>query len=177
MYDSTYHEKGGSSRMSQGALKAISTRCVKCNKRPSEVGKPRCGKCMADNRRYNDTAWERRLAAGLCTACGKRPSEKPLKRCRPCADKRNKQTLERFMKRKYGIGSEGKRDLHRKQGGFCAFCGLPLLLDKDCHIDHDHITRAVRGLVHRECNLLLGMYEKFGPRFFDCVKVYLGECF
>lgn len=161
--------------MEQVQLKAIVTRCTKCNKRPSDVGKARCSKCMSDNRRYNDTAYERRLAAGLCTACGKRPSDKPLKRCRPCATARNKASLERFMKRTYGIGSEEKLALHKKQGGFCAFCGFHLPLDRRCHIDHDHITNAVRGLIHSDCNLLLGMYEKFGPRFFGCVRAYLGE--
>lgn len=163
--------------MSQRVLKAISTRCTKCNKRPSVVGKPRCDKCIRDNKRYNDTAYERRIAAGVCTACGRNPADKPRKRCRPCIEKLNKVSLERFMRRKYGIGYKEKQALYRKQGGFCAFCGLLLPMDKYCHIDHDHMTGAVRGLLHSQCNLLLGMYEKFGPRFFDCVKVYLGECF
>jgi len=160
---------------SQTKLKAVVTACVKCRKRPSRVGRTRCEKCAVANQRYLVRTRERRVAAGLCASCGKAPADKPLKRCRPCLNRISKVTSDGFMKRKYGIGHEGKAELFKKQGGFCAFCGLPLSLTKTCHIDHDHVTGAVRGLLHNDCNLLLGFYEKIGPRFFECVRGYLGE--
>jgi hypothetical protein len=157
-------------------VKVVVTRCVKCNKQPSRIGRTRCEKCALNNAKYLINARNRRIAAGICAACGKAPADKPFKRCRPCLVRISKKTSDGFMKRKYGIGHEGKEAMYKKQGGFCAFCGLPLpQATRKCHIDHDHTTGAVRGLLHNDCNLMLGFYEKIGPRFFECVRGYLGE--
>ncbi len=161
---------------SQTKLKAVVTACVKCNKRPSRVGRTRCEKCAISNRATAVRKIAKRKAAGVCVACGKVPPDVGLFRCRPCLVEINRKTSDGFMKRKYGIGHAGKEAMYKKQGGFCAFCGLPLPpATRNCHIDHDHTTGAVRGLLHNDCNLMLGFYEKIGPRFFQCVKGYLGE--
>jgi hypothetical protein len=43
-------------------------------------------------------------------------------------------------------------DIH---DGKCAICGR----EDDLHVDHDHITGNVRGLLCRHCNTSLGWYE------------------
>lgn len=159
---------------SQTKTQKVVTACVKCNKRPSEVGKTRCLKCSEWNKKSMARVRARKIAAGICLCCGKAPAEKPLKRCRPCLNKLSRTTSEAKRIKTYGITDAQRDEMFRKQGGFCAFCGLPLSATKMYHIDHCHISGKVRGLLHNDCNLLLGFYEKIGPRFFDCVKQYLG---
>lgn len=48
------------------------------------------------------------------------------------------------------------RDLHDKQDGLCAACHLPASGKHRLHIDHDHSTGAIRGLLCAGCNSALG---------------------
>ena len=57
---------------------------------------------------------------------------------------------------KYGITKEDYERFFVLQGGVCALCGLPPLSDKNLVVDHDHDTNLLRGLLHFECNVLLG---------------------
>lgn len=59
------------------------------------------------------------------------------------------------LKAKYGITIKEYDELYLKQLGLCALCHEPFGVDKPC-VDHCHTTGAVRGLLHRKCNLLLG---------------------
>jgi Autographiviridae endonuclease VII len=54
-----------------------------------------------------------------------------------------------------------------KQLGRCALCGLPLGTSPphDPVGDHDHRTGAMRGVLHRGCNSLLGCVENNAPRY------------
>lgn len=53
------------------------------------------------------------------------------------------------------------------QGNRCAICGgqLGLKAPLDPVLDHNHQTGAVRGVLHRGCNSLLGKVENNGPRY------------
>ena len=65
--------------------------------------------------------------------------------------------------KRYGIREEEYQALFEKQGGVCAVCGLPetkkqrrsrfskTTTDR-LHVDHDHTTGKVRGLVCFKCN-------------------------
>jgi hypothetical protein len=57
------------------------------------------------------------------------------------------------MRRDYGITPEDYERMYAEQGGRCAICQVerPRLL-----VDHNHTTRAVRGLLCRACNFALG---------------------
>lgn len=155
-------------------LKAVVTKCVKCNKRPSLHKRTRCQRCTDVMSLVQKRIKQRRLEQGICMFCGKAPAEKPLKRCRPCLNYLNKYSSEHKLKRVYGLDSTKRKVLYEKQGGFCAFCGDPL--KSKFHIDHDHLTGVVRGLVHPTCNLMLGQYEAFGGRrFIAAVTRYLGD--
>jgi hypothetical protein len=44
-----------------------------------------------------------------------------------------------------------------KQGGVCAVCGGPPLGKGRYHVDHDHVTGHVRGLLCHKCNVALGL--------------------
>lgn len=61
--------------------------------------------------------------------------------------------------KKYGITAEDYDDLYEAQDGECAICGKEFE-DRynDPHIDHDHTTLAVRGLLCGACNVGVGYF-------------------
>lgn len=61
-------------------------------------------------------------------------------------------------KRRYGITPEGFAAMLADQGGKCAVCSTPEPRGKsDWHVDHDHATGIVRGILCITCNIALGM--------------------
>jgi hypothetical protein len=65
------------------------------------------------------------------------------------------------LKRKFGITLDDYRAMLEAQGGGCAICAAPEPDGQSLHVDHDHETGAVRGLLCFNCNAGLG---KFGER-------------
>lgn len=154
-------------------LKAVVTKCVKCNKLPSVVGLTRCERCRRQAKEQSLRKQERRRAAGLCLSCGKRPKTVKHNRCRPCLDVIKEQTYIVKLKKAYNLTPSQVHKMYDKQGGYCAYCGL--VLDGKYSVDHCHITKAVRGLVHPGCNMALGILEKFGrSRVLQLTDTYLG---
>lgn len=59
--------------------------------------------------------------------------------------------------RRYGITEEQYEFLWLKQGTCCAICKTKInTSDRAWHVDHDHVTGKVRGILCHHCNLLLG---------------------
>ncbi len=60
------------------------------------------------------------------------------------------------LQSRYGIGLEDYEAMYTSQEGRCAICGnsFPQL-----HVDHDHDTQEVRGLLCRVCNIGLGHFK------------------
>lgn len=84
--------------------------------------------------------------------------------------KRNKEIYkQRQNKRLYKVTPEQISALHILQNNTCAICGK--IFTSTPHVDHDHLTNEVRGLLCRRCNTGLGYYEKFNVKF----KEYLNE--
>lgn len=66
--------------------------------------------------------------------------------------------------KKYGITETAYDAMFKAQGGLCAVCRSQPAVKSGhsrLHIDHDHKTGAVRGLLCYPCNLAIG-------RFKDC---------
>jgi len=63
------------------------------------------------------------------------------------------------LKRKYGISVEQYEARLREQGGGCAVCARPPKLGTSLHVDHDHETGCVRGLLCFSCNAALGHFQ------------------
>lgn len=64
----------------------------------------------------------------------------------------------------YGITNADFENMVKKQDGVCAICGLPpngnpKTKEKRLHVDHDHITGKVRGLLCFKCNSALGNFN------------------
>ena len=79
------------------------------------------------------------------------------------------------LKRMYGITFEDKRTLYRQQRGLCALCHLRLPGISQAHTDHDHKTKVIRGLLHRICNFVVGVFEKQKINACD-INEYLKRC-
>lgn len=61
------------------------------------------------------------------------------------------------LRKKLGIEEADVVALHEKQRGLCPICERTLnLVGINTHIDHDHATGKVRGLLCFPCNILLG---------------------
>lgn len=75
------------------------------------------------------------------------------------------------IKSKYGIEIAHYDKLYKKQKGKCAICQTkyPVL-----HVDHDHDTKAVRGLLCSNCNTSLGLLKENVSTFCNAI-VYLVE--
>ena len=57
----------------------------------------------------------------------------------------------------YGITKEQFLDLAAKQGAKCAGCGDDATgIEHSLHVDHDHYTNEIRGLLCSGCNTALG---------------------
>ena len=72
--------------------------------------------------------------------------------------------------RNYGITLEKYKQMFEQQNGKCAICNLKRKL----HVDHDHATEKVRGLLCTSCNNGLGRF-KDSPQFLKRAIKYLEE--
>lgn len=57
---------------------------------------------------------------------------------------------------RYGITKTQYEEMKSNQNNKCAICYNPLELGRKTHIDHNHKTNKVRGILCRRCNLLVG---------------------
>ena len=78
--------------------------------------------------------------------------------------KRNKEQVklrarERWLRTQYGLTLEQYEEMLLAQRGVCAICSKTRVGGRLLHIDHDHATGVVRGLLCSSCNGRLGWYE------------------
>lgn len=95
-------------------------------------------------------------------------------RCRRClAARRREWTAQNALRnrhehwayslmRKYGITAEDYDRMFQEQGGRCAICRTDQTGHKAhyrMHVDHDHLTGKVRGLLCNQCNVGLSNFK------------------
>ncbi|MFF5083906.1 endonuclease VII domain-containing protein [Actinoplanes sp. NPDC000266] len=96
--------------------------------------------------------------------------------CKPCHNARGRESKERLyggtreyhLRHRYGITEADARELLAEQGGVCAICGAP----DPQHVDHDHRTGWVRGILCFNCNGGLGQFRD-NPVFLAEAITYL----
>lgn len=130
--------------------------------------KPTCKACTVLQRLLSrggialrGTVW--RIACSFCSALFTRVAsngERRSGRAFCSARCRTKASMLRF---KFGLEPEEFRAMWREQGGLCAMPGcfnvLSLFGAGGHHVDHDHVTGHVRGLLCGGCNRNLGGFE------------------
>ena len=79
----------------------------------------------------------------------------------------------RNLKSTYGITVERWNEMMEEQGGRCAVCGAHND-DGTLHVDHCHDGGQVRGLLCRDCNLLLG-YAKDNSERLIAAAAYIAK--
>ena len=91
------------------------------------------------------------------------------RKCNPCAkrkyrlthaDKIHSYSRTVLRQAKYGLSPEDFDILWKSQSGCCAICAKPLIDSghDGLHVDHDHQTGEVRGLLCGHCNRGLGQF-------------------
>lgn len=96
--------------------------------------------------------------------------------CKECNNKRTKKYLlenpekskrmgrNNKLKKQYGLTIEDIETMLKNQNYKCAICGGEIFLfgsskNLTAHVDHDHKTGKVRGLLCHECNTGLGKFR------------------
>lgn len=90
--------------------------------------------------------------ASWCKACTNSIAREQRKRTYSKENKRKWQLMTR-----YRMTSEDLVRRKEEQNGNCAICGCPLA--NKFHVDHDHNTGKVRGILCHRCNIRLGGWD------------------
>jgi hypothetical protein len=79
---------------------------------------------------------------------------------------------EAFLQRRYGITQADYDAMLLAQKGCCAVCETDDYVGpgRRAHVDHDHKTGKVRGLICVRCNVLLGMAQDQHERFLAAIR-------
>jgi hypothetical protein len=75
-------------------------------------------------------------------------------------DRLNKQLCEIHLRNKFGLTVEEYADILEAQDGVCALCGAPPTPGISLHVDHDHGTGEIRGLLCVRCNNAIGLLRE-----------------
>jgi hypothetical protein len=112
-----------------------------------------------------------------CPACGEsdianfyvdEKGRRTNKHCRECHKAQCKDRwhakpeLDRQASRsyKYGITADDFKQMFETQQGKCAICNEEPKTKRGLHVDHDHETGKVRGLLCHGCNVALGSFKE-----------------
>lgn len=77
----------------------------------------------------------------------------------------------RMRHRLYGVGPLAFRRMIDAQNGCCGICRKPM--KGKIHVDHDHATGVVRGLLCPACNLAIGPIEAGGQEWLEQALIWI----
>lgn len=72
---------------------------------------------------------------------------------------RKRKMRDLYYRRTFGISADDFDALVAEQGGGCAICGCVPERAASLHVDHDHLTGAIRGILCIGCNQGLGQFR------------------
>ncbi len=114
------------------------------------------------------------MATKVCSTCKvEKPNESFYKRkaskdglrgqCNKCEKRYNNSWYstgkwkDRHYRKLYGLETDEVKELFDKQDGLCKLCSKELIFNgRLTHVDHDHTTGKVRGILCYSCNTSLG---------------------
>lgn len=195
------HKEGATRRMYLKRLAA--GLCQVCGERPHRVNRKTCQECIDKTKAASKAKYIARQTAGLCVLCGKNPlanktyctpcnervktwSKNGTQQRKTYGTKHNlchdcnknepepgrKYCLHCLAERKCGRFKITKQEL-LGYGDKCQICSFKPISVMDLHVDHDHKTGRVRGLLCGNCNAGIGMLKE-DPDLFRAAIVYLG---
>jgi len=139
-----------------------------------------CNSCK-ENKPYNELVKAKKAKDGYrswCKDCRKKYRNQPqmkLREKKQQAEYRKKfpdKDKNKWYKYKYGITLEEKRQMYDEQNGKCGICEEDMLVAKDCHLDHNHKTGKIRGILCDTCNRGLGYFQD-NPEFLQKAAEYI----
>lgn len=83
--------------------------------------------------------------------------------CKSCSAERNRRG---YLRRTFGLDDASLRAMLDEQGGRCAICRD----DAPQHIDHDHATGEIRGVLCSKCNMGLGLFDDDPARLDSAIR-------
>lgn len=104
---------------------------------------------------FNKNKWTKSGLQVYCEAC--RPGAQAKYYKRPEVRKRLTANLLTYQRAKLGVTVEDVQQMWERQNHQCAICKVPITLK--AHLDHDHTTGKVRGLLCPHCNHGLGKFK------------------
>lgn len=113
---------------------------------------PKCNKDKSIIDFYKDKQGKMGLSA-YCRVCRSAMNNK-WKEVNP--EKAKEKQTQRTLKFLYNFTIEGKELLFEKQNGKCAICEKTLDSASKAHLDHNHKTKEIRGLLCHNCNRGIG---------------------
>lgn len=122
----------------------------------ASVASKSCSKCGAYKplTEYHASSKAKDGKASWCKACANSIYRANRKRNYRPEDKRKWQ-----IKTRYGMTIEQVNSMYAAQDGKCAVCKIKI---EKFHIDHNHNTGAVRGLLCHRCNVRIGGWDDLG---------------
>jgi hypothetical protein len=167
-------------RNAQARIAAVSAnivlRCSVCGQNKSARD------FAADKTARNGTSLRCQICAQNKHAEWRRKNQEHVRRkARESARRRRNPMLDRVVARRsrwfktYGLDESAAIALWQAQGCACAICRRPLDLlafDRQSHVDHDHRTGAVRGILCLKCNPGLGAFDD-NITFLEAAIAYL----
>lgn len=129
-----------------------------------------CKKCASeDAKTYTNIPSVKERLKGVRKAWDNSPAGKAIRKAMYTEYNNRPEVKERhrahwFMKQ-YGITLEEYKKMYDNQNGNCAICGEHYELRgenklKTLHVDHDHETGDVRGLLCHNCNSGIGYFKE-----------------
>jgi hypothetical protein len=108
---------------------------------------PRCGRTLPIDR-FTKNASTKSGLGSYCLDCHKEVTRENRK-------KKHGSSRNYLAKYRYGIDAGAVDGLISEQGLFCPICKI----QPPEHIDHDHVSGVVRGVLCFNCNGALGRFE------------------
>lgn len=115
-------------------------------------------------KRWSANRYAKVKAAGICAYCQRVPARPESIVCQPCQDLTN----QRARKRKYGVDHATFIAMLERQDARCAICSDDISVK--AHVDHDHSTGEVRGLLCGHCNRGLGAFRDSPETLFRAIE-------
>lgn len=130
--------------------------------------------------KHPEFAGERFSANGACRGCSNERSAKwqrENKERASASDKRwrlanRARRLNLQYLKRYGVTAADKQALLAKQRSKCAICRIATPTKGGWHLDHDHKTKEIRGVLCGRCNWMIG-HARESPKVLLAAAKYL----